>query len=120
MRTLLIPFLIQSNSAPFHIPSEQLLVILQFLHDNSMRMTSPQIPTEQSIHTLQWNTLSLGYQEKYKYDAACHQRSEEYEKPVSHRLEHLRCETGDQEIEKPVAGGGEGLSECSDVLRKHF
>lgn len=70
---------------------------------------------EQAIDLLEGNTTGLGNEEESEEERQEGEGSEEHVHSVSHSLEHLLSEAGNEEVEEPVAGGGGGLGEGAEV-----
>lgn len=66
--------------------------------------------------------LTVRYATTYvdEWNRKNHERSEEQVYTVTHSLEHLRGEPGDQEGEEPVGGSNEGLRSGPNVGRENF
>ena len=58
-------------------PSELSICRSNFCKDNGVSLSLWKFVTEQSVHSLEWNSLCLGYQEEDKDCCANHQRCEE-------------------------------------------
>lgn len=70
---------------------------------------------EQAVNLLQWDTGGLGDKEEGEEEGEEGERSEEHVHSVSHGGEHLLGEARDKEVEEPVACGGAGLGEGTEV-----
>lgn len=75
---------------------------------------------EQALCLLQWDTARLGNEEEGIEEGEEGERGEEEVDAVAHSGEHLLGEARDEEVEEPVAGGGEGLSEGAEVGVEEF
>ena len=75
---------------------------------------------EQTIHGLKRNTLGLWDEEVYEWYRQNHQAREEEVHSVRHLQEHLRGESGDEEVPEPVRRAGTGLTEASDLSWEHL
>jgi len=82
--------------------TQSLLFLLQFRPDNPVGLVRCKAAIEETVDAFEWDVLGFGDQEVDKYGAEEHQSGEEKVHSVTHGLEHLGCETGDEEVPKPV------------------
>lgn len=75
---------------------------------------------EQAVDLLQRDTGGLGNKEEGEEEGKEGERGEEHIHSVSHGGEHLLGEARDEEVEEPVACGGAGLGEGTEVGVKEF
>ena len=115
----LLPRLIITQLGVLNLTTEFCLVLLQLLHDPTMRVPD-RLRLEQPVHPFQWHTLRLGDEEENEDNGADHQASEEEVDAIRHLSEHLRREPGDEEVPQPVAGRGHGLCQRTHVGIEHL
>lgn len=108
------------NPASLNIKPELLLVTPHLLHHNRMGFARGQILREQAIHGLQWYPFGFWEQEPHKCNAANHQARKEKVDSVAHGREHLSREPRHEEVEEPVRGSREGLTQRSHGRWEHL
>ncbi len=85
-----------------------------------MSLVGLQFAVEESVHSLERDTLGLGHQEEDKDGGEDHEGCEEKVDAEAHGSEHLGGEASDKEIPEPVVCGCEGLGEGTDGLVEHL
>lgn len=111
-----------AQTSAFSIVPE-LSISLLVLSKNDLVSLANWTNREETVHGLQWKTLGLGNEEPDEDDASNHHGCEEEEDTTSvgsHGQEHLRSESRDDKVPKPVVGSSRCLSQASGVHIEHL
>lgn len=95
-------------SLALDIGPEPMLLVLQLCLERLVG-TPDGLDLEQALHLLQWHTARLWNEEEGVKEGEEGERREEEVDAVAPSLEHLLGEARDEEVEQPVAAGGERL-----------
>lgn len=99
--------------------SKFLIFYLELGH-NGLVCFSDWTDSEKAVHSLKGNRFRLRDEEVDEGNGEDHERGEEEVNAITHGEEHLRGEAGDDEVPKPIVGGGRCLSKCTHILIKHL
>lgn len=102
------------NSLVLNLKAELLLLCAENLLELLIG-TPDGLALEQAVDLLQRDTGGLGNKEEGEEEGEEGERGEEHVHSISHGGEHLLGEARDEEVEEPVACGGAGLGEGTEV-----
>lgn len=96
-------------------------LVVSLGHDDPVCLPGLHSWSEELVHSLKRDSLSLWQDEVDEEDGEDHERGEEVEEAVEmHGGERLRSESRDDECKEPVGGGDQSLGGWTNVLGEDF